>query len=37
MRHIFRYGFVEVADEILFALVVGILLGGVLFLAVRTG
>ena len=37
VRHIFRYGFVEVADEILFALVVGILLGGVLFLAVPDG
>ena len=33
IRHIFRYGFVEVADEILFALVVGVLLGGVLYLA----
>ena len=34
VRHIFRYGFVEVADEILFALLVGLALGGVLFLAV---
>ena len=34
IRHIFRYGFVEIADDILFALLVGIVLGGVLFLAV---
>jgi len=33
VRHVFRYGFVEVADDILFALLVGIALGGVLFLA----
>ncbi len=36
-RHVVRYGFVEVADDILFALVVGILLGGVLFLAIPDG
>ena len=34
IKHIFRYGFVEVADEILFALLVGVALGGVLFLAI---
>lgn len=33
-RHVLRYGFVEVADEILFALLVGVLLGGVLYLAI---
>ncbi len=33
-KHILRYGFVEVADDILFALLVGELLGGVLCLAV---
>ncbi len=37
MRHVFHYGFVEVADEILFALVIGICLGGLLFLAVPDG
>ena len=34
VRHIFRYGFVEIADDILFALLVGIALGGVLYLAI---
>lgn len=34
IKHIFRYGFVEVADDILFALLVGIALGGVLFLVI---
>ena len=34
VKHIFRYGFVEVADDILFALLVGVALGGVLFLAI---
>lgn len=34
LKHIFRYGFVEVADDILFALLVGVALGGVLFLAI---
>ena len=33
-RHALRYGFVEVADDILFALVLGVLLGGVLYLAI---
>ncbi len=33
-KHILRYGFVEVADDILFALLVGVLLGGVLYLAI---
>ena len=32
-KHVLRYGFVEVADDILFALVVGVALGGVLYLA----
>ena len=34
VRHVLRYGFVEIADDILFALLVGIALGGVLFLAI---
>lgn len=34
VKHIFRYGFVEIADDILFALLVGIALGAVLFLAI---
>ena len=34
VRHVLRYGFVEVADDILFALLVGIVLGGVLYLAI---
>jgi len=34
VKHIFRYGFVEIADDILFALLVGIALGGLLFLAI---
>ena len=34
VRHVLRYGFVEVADDILFALLVGVALGGVLFLAI---
>lgn len=34
VKHIFRYGFVEIADDILFALLVGVALGGVLFLVV---
>ena len=33
VKHIFRYGFIEIADDILFALLVGVALGGVLFLA----
>ena len=33
-RHVFRYGFVEIADDILFALLVGIALGGLLYLAI---
>ena len=33
-RHVLRYGFVEVADDILFALVVGVALGGLLYLAI---
>lgn len=32
VKHVFRYGFVEIADDILFALLVGVALGGVLFL-----
>ena len=34
VKHIFRYGFVEIADDILFALLVGVALGGILFLAI---
>ena len=34
VKHIFRYGFVEIADDILFALLVGLALGGLLFLAI---
>ena len=34
VKHVFRYGFVEIADDILFALLVGVALGGVLFLVV---
>ena len=34
IRHIFRYGFVEIADDILFALLVGVALGGLLYLAI---
>ena len=33
-KHILRYGFVEVADDILFALLVGVILGGLLYLAI---
>ena len=33
-KHILRYGFVEVADDILFALLVGVILGGALYLAI---
>ena len=31
--HIWRYGFIEIADDILFSLLVGIAIGGLLFLA----
>ena len=34
IRHVFRYGFVEVADDILVPLLVGIGLGGLLYLAI---
>ena len=34
VKHILHYGFVEIADDILFALLVGIALGGVLFLII---
>ena len=34
VRHVLRYGFIEIADDILFALLVGIALGGVLYLAI---
>ena len=34
VRHIFRYGFIEIADDILFALLVGVALGGLLYLAI---
>ncbi len=33
-KHIFHYGFVEVADDILFALLVGLVIGGFLYLAI---
>ena len=33
VKHVFSYGFIEIADDILFALLVGVALGGVLFLA----
>lgn len=33
-RHILRYGFVEIADDIVFALLVGVALGGVIYLAI---
>ena len=34
VKHVLRYGFIEIADDILFALLVGVVLGGVLFLAI---
>ena len=34
IKHVFRYGFVEIADDILFALLVGITLGGLLYFAI---
>ncbi len=34
IKHVFRYGFVEVADDILFALLVGITLGGLLYFVI---
>ncbi|MCY4143213.1 MAG: SO_0444 family Cu/Zn efflux transporter [Gammaproteobacteria bacterium] len=36
-RHVFRYGFVNIADDILFALLVGVFLGGIIFLFVPSG
>ena len=33
-KHVLRYGFVEVADDILFALLVGVALGGLLYLTI---
>ena len=33
-KHILRYGFVDVADDILFALLVGLALGGLIYLAI---
>ena len=36
-KHILRYGFVDVADDILFALLVGLALGGLLYLAIPSG
>lgn len=35
-RHMLRYGFVDVADDILFALLFGVAVGGLLYLAVPT-
>ena len=37
VKHVFRYGFVEVADDILFALLVGVCLGALLYLVVPDG
>ncbi len=34
VKHILRYGFVEIADDILFALLVGVALGGLLYLVI---
>lgn len=34
VKHIMHYGFVKIADDILFALLVGIVLGGVLYLVI---
>ena len=34
IKHVFKYGFVEIADDILFALLVGITLGGLLYFAI---
>ena len=34
VKHVLRYGFVELADDILFALLVGIVLGAALYLAI---
>lgn len=36
LAHIFRYGFVEIADDILFALLVGLMLGGLLYVLIPT-
>ena len=34
LHHVLQYGFTEIADDILFALLVGILFGGIIYLAV---
>ena len=34
VRHIFHYGFVEIADDILFSLLFGVAVGGLLYLAI---
>lgn len=34
IKHVFRYGFAEVADDILFALIVGVAIGGLLYMAI---
>ncbi len=34
LRHVFRYGFVSIADDILVALLIGVFLGGIIYLAV---
>ena len=31
VRHVFRYGFINIADDILFALLVGLALGGIIY------
>ena len=33
LKHVFRYGFIEIADDILFALLLGVTFGGLLYLA----
>ena len=33
VKHVLRYGFVEIADDIFFALVLGLIIGAILFLA----
>ena len=34
VRHIFRYGFIDIADDILFSLLFGVAVGGLLYLAI---
>lgn len=37
LRHVFRYGFIEIADDILTAMLIGIVLGAIITLAVPEG